>query len=113
MTSHGQCPRGGGCACECPRVGVFSNFLRSDDVTCPMSKGGGVLVKNPVSAPGGPGIIGKPKPDDFKIPSIGGRDNIPFPYWGNGIIIVYMKSDNNRIPSRYGGWDNNNYGGMG
>ena len=25
MTSHGQCPRGGG-ACECPRVGVFFNF---------------------------------------------------------------------------------------
>ena len=24
MTSRGQCPRGG--ACECPRVGVFSNF---------------------------------------------------------------------------------------
>ena len=26
MTSHGQCPRGGGGACECPRVGVFFNF---------------------------------------------------------------------------------------
>ena len=26
MTSRGQCPRGGG-ACECPRVGVFFNFL--------------------------------------------------------------------------------------
>ena len=25
MTSHGQCPRGG-CACECPRVGVFFKF---------------------------------------------------------------------------------------
>ena len=25
MTSHGQCPRGGG-ACECPRVGVFFNL---------------------------------------------------------------------------------------
>ena len=25
MTSRGQCPRG--CACECPRVGVFFNFL--------------------------------------------------------------------------------------
>ena len=52
MTSRGQCPRGG-CACECPRVGCFSNFLRSDDVTWTMSKGG-VLVKNPVSAPGPP-----------------------------------------------------------
>ena len=29
--------------CECPRVGCFSNFLRSDDVTRTMSKGG-VLV---------------------------------------------------------------------
>ena len=26
MTSRGQCPRGGGGACECPRVGVFFNF---------------------------------------------------------------------------------------
>ena len=25
MTSHRQCPRGGG-ACECPRVGVFFKF---------------------------------------------------------------------------------------
>ena len=25
MTSHGQCPRGGG-ACECPRVGVGGVF---------------------------------------------------------------------------------------
>ena len=33
--------------------GVFSNFLRADDVTRTMSKGG-VLVKNPVSAPGPP-----------------------------------------------------------
>ena len=24
---------------------------------------------------------------------------------------MYMKPDNNRIPSPYGGWDNNNYGG--
>ena len=53
MTSRGQCPRGGG-ACECPRVGCFSNFLRSDDVTRTMSKGGGVLVKNLVSVPGPP-----------------------------------------------------------
>ena len=34
--------------------GCFSIFLRSDDVTRAMSKGGGVLVKNPVSAPGPP-----------------------------------------------------------
>ena len=33
--------------------GCFSIFLRSDDVTRTMSKGG-VLVKNPVSAPGPP-----------------------------------------------------------
>ena len=26
MTPRGQCPRGGGGACECPRVGVFCNF---------------------------------------------------------------------------------------
>ena len=39
MTSHGQCPRGGG-ACECPRVGAF---FQIDDVTRTMSKGG-VLV---------------------------------------------------------------------
>ena len=43
----------GGGACECPRVGCFSNFLRSDDVTRTMSKGG-VLVKNLVSVPGPP-----------------------------------------------------------
>ena len=41
------CDRG---ACECPRVGVFFNFLRADDNV----QGGGVLVKNPVSAPGPP-----------------------------------------------------------
>ena len=44
--------------------GCFSNFLRADDITrtgqCP-SKGGGVLVKNPVSAPG-------PPPPLFKNP---------------------------------------------
>ena len=34
--------------------GCFSNFLRSDDVTRTMSKGGGVLVKNLVSVPGPP-----------------------------------------------------------
>ena len=39
MTSHGQCPRGGG-ACECPRGGCFSIFRRADDVTRTMSKGG-------------------------------------------------------------------------
>ena len=42
MTSHRQCPRGG--ACECPRVGVFSNFGRVDDVTRAMSKGGVLVV---------------------------------------------------------------------
>ena len=43
MTSHGQCPRGGG-ACECPRGGCFPIFRRADDVTRTMSKGGGVPV---------------------------------------------------------------------
>ena len=28
MTSHGQCPRGGG-ACECPRVGAFFKLMTS------------------------------------------------------------------------------------
>ena len=66
MTSHGQCPGGGG-ACECPRAGVFFNFLRADDVTRTMSKGGGACekicirawtpppFKNPGSAPELPG----------------------------------------------------------
>ena len=41
MTSHGQCPRGGGGgACECPRGGCFPIFRRADDVTRTMSKGG-------------------------------------------------------------------------
>ena len=42
--------------------GCFSIFLRADDVTRTMSKGGGVLVKNPVSAPGPP-----PPPPPSKI----------------------------------------------
>ena len=42
--------------------GCFSIFLRADDVTRTMSKGGGVLVKNPVSAPG------HPPPPPFKNP---------------------------------------------
>ena len=37
MTSHGQCPRGGG-ACECPRVGAFFKLMTG---TRAMSKGGG------------------------------------------------------------------------
>ena len=53
MTSRGQCPRGGGLV-NVQEWGCFSNFLRADDVTRTMSKGGGVLVKNPVSAPGPP-----------------------------------------------------------
>ena len=52
MTSRGQCPRGGALV-NVQEWGCFSNFLRSDDVTWTMSKGG-VLVKNPVSAPGPP-----------------------------------------------------------
>ena len=63
MTSRGQCPRGGGGACECPRWGgvCFSISRRVDDVTRTMSKEA-VLVNvftpppppsgNPVSAPG-------------------------------------------------------------
>ena len=41
MTSHGQCPRGGGVHVQ--DWGCFSIFLRADDVTRTMSKGG-VLV---------------------------------------------------------------------
>ena len=61
MTSHGQCPRGGGGVCVLVNVqewGCFSIFLRADDVTRTMSKGG-VLVKNPVSAPGPPPPLSK------------------------------------------------------
>ena len=73
MTSHGQCPRGGGgCACECPRGGGVFQFFRGrmtsrgqcprggacecprvgtffqiDDVTRTMSKGGVRLVFHP------------------------------------------------------------------
>ena len=54
MTSHGQCPRGGGCACECPRVGVFFKFSEVGWRHMSNVQGGGVLVKNPVSAPGPP-----------------------------------------------------------
>ena len=54
MTSHGQCPRGGGVLVNVQEWGCFSIFLRADDVTRTMSKGGCVLVKNPVSAPGPP-----------------------------------------------------------
>ena len=49
MTSHGQCPRG--VLVNVQGWGCFSIFLRADDVTRTMSKGG-VLVKNPVSASG-------------------------------------------------------------
>ena len=41
MTSHGQCPRGG--ACECPRVGVFYNFLEGGWRHADNVQGGGVL----------------------------------------------------------------------
>ena len=44
MTSHGQCPRGGG---ECPRGGCFSIFRRADDVTRTMPKGRVRLVFHP------------------------------------------------------------------
>ena len=53
MTSRGQCPRGG-CACECPRVGVFFKFSEVGWRHMDNVQGGGVLVKNPVSAPGPP-----------------------------------------------------------
>ena len=45
MTSRGQCPRGegGGVLVNVQEWGCFSIFLRSDDVTRTMSKGGGCL----------------------------------------------------------------------
>ena len=51
MTSHGQCPRGGGCLC-------FSIFRRADDVTRTMSKGGCLRMSKGggVSAKGGGGL---------------------------------------------------------
>ena len=36
--------------CECPRVGCFSIFLRADDVTRTMSKGGGACEKSCIRA---------------------------------------------------------------
>ena len=43
--------QGGGVLVNVQEWGCFSNFLRADDVTRTMSKGGAVLVKSPVSAP--------------------------------------------------------------
>ena len=40
MTSHGQCPRGGG-ACECPRVGAFFKLMTSRG-QCPRGGAPGV-----------------------------------------------------------------------
>ena len=44
MTSHGQCPRGGGVLVNVQEWGCFSIFRRADDVTRTMSKGVCVLV---------------------------------------------------------------------
>ena len=41
MTSHGQCPRGGGVLVNVQEWGRFSIFRRAGDVTRTMSKGGG------------------------------------------------------------------------
>ena len=59
MTSHGQCPRGGGgVLVNVQEWGCFSIFWRADDVTRTMSKGGACECLhppppsgNPVSAP--------------------------------------------------------------
>ena len=45
MTSHGQCPRGGGGACECPRVGAFFKLMTSRG-QCP--RGGGAPGVPPI-----------------------------------------------------------------
>ena len=71
MTSHGQCPRGVCVLVNVQEWGCFSNVLRADDVTRTMVQGGGVLVKNPVSAPGplplskilDPRLLSYPKPN--------------------------------------------------
>ena len=42
-----------GGACECPRVGVFVIFWRADDVTRTMSKGGGGVLVNVLTPPSG------------------------------------------------------------
>ena len=58
MTSHGQCPRGGGGACECPRVGGVFQFFGGWMTSRGQCPGVCVLVNvftplsgNPVSAP--------------------------------------------------------------
>ena len=60
MTSHGQCPRGGGVLVNVQEWGCFSIFWRADGVTRAMPKGGGGACEslhppppsgNPVSAP--------------------------------------------------------------
>ena len=61
MTSRGQCPRGGGGACECPRVGAVFQFFGGRMTSRGQCPRGWVLVnvqdgpppffKNPGSAP--------------------------------------------------------------
>ena len=49
MTSHGQCPRGGG-ACECPRVGAFFKLMTSRG-QCPRGGGCAWCSTHPSSDP--------------------------------------------------------------
>ena len=54
MTSHGQCPRGGG-ACECPRVGAFFKLMtcHADNV-----QGGGAPGVPPIQVQTPPHLAG-------------------------------------------------------
>ena len=47
MTSRRQCPRGGGGACECPRVGVFFNFPEGEWRHADNVQGGGCACEIP------------------------------------------------------------------
>ena len=55
MTSHGQCPRGGG-ACECPRVGEFFKLMTSRG-QCPRGGGAPGVPPIQVQTPPPPGWL--------------------------------------------------------
>ena len=86
--------------------GVFQIFLRSDDVTRTMSKGGGVLVKNLVSVPGPPPPFKNPgyAPALSVFPTLSDGPSNTYTYWAgplykgvgpkanrpNGVFMVHM-----------------------
>ena len=63
MTSHGQCPRGGG-ACECPRVGAFFKLMTSRG-QCP--RGGGAPGVPPIQVQTPPTWLAGYGPDQGKL----------------------------------------------